>query len=600
MASSVLARKISVSTLGNITRGDSALDESTWRQSVSNSDGLDFEEFCEVARKQSPELTDQELRRRFDALDTDKSGQLSLHEFAKYSRATRGKEIMIDRLQLVLTIVLFVAGGLLPMIISTIDSFTDEKSTIVWTPSTRASLWGILLNMLAYSFGLNLAVSSVLRTMVRGRQRYLFCGVAWISFLHHAQEACTAMLLPRLQPVVMSVLQGLLKLSVFALWVRFLDALHKRASWIVAAHTSYVQSSKPITKWQAIAQRFAKFGEGKEAQDEAYRIGSEHQDRKKNSPEAVLCDILGYAAFLGKLIALALLLLDFLGVDLFQNIVFIGLSVLLAALWATSRLSENVAALVPMALTNPFYVGEIISLSLPGAAPADSPKAFLTGFVEGVTWTHVCIRDFKKKQTFVPLPEFQRLTIANWTRRPNKLCYWYLTVSSQQKDGTALAALARFVRQWIKAHEEIDQKGYTKAVVKGSVTNGLALEVVFYPNVGSNVHKLRAEFVVALMEAARLLKLTFVPAELHTPFPEDFARAASGATGATAEDENAEEQEEDVQAALAELMPSEALAAKAGYDDGETGCEVQGRLRRSSDVGVAIANAGLTGVEHGS
>ena len=102
------------------------------------------------------------------------------------------------------------------------------------------------------------------------------------------------------------------------------------------------------------------------------------------------------------------------------------------------------------------------------------------------------------------------------------------------------------------------------------------------------------------MEAARLLKLTFVPAELHTPFPEDFARAASGATGATAEDENAEEQEEDVQAALAELMPSEALAAKAGYDDGETGCEVQGRLRRSSDVGVAIANAGLTGVEHGS
>ena len=97
------------------------------------------------------------------------------------------------------------------------------------------------------------------------------------------------------------------------------------------------------------------------------------------------------------------------------------------------------------------------------------------------------------------------------------------------------------------------------------------------------------------MEAARLLKLTFVPAELHTPFPEDFARAASGATGATAEDENAEK-EEDVQAALAELMPSEALAAKAGYDDGETSAF---RLS-STDVGVAIANAGLTGVEHGS
>ena len=54
--------------------------------------------------------------------------------------------------------------------------------------------------------------------------------------------------------------------------------------------------------------------------------------------------------------------------------------------------------LLPLAVTNPFFVGELISVSRPGAAPADNPKESLTGFVEAITWGHIVIRDFKKKQ----------------------------------------------------------------------------------------------------------------------------------------------------------------------------------------------------------
>ena len=145
--------------------------------------------------------------------------------------------------------------------------------------------------------------------------------------------------------------------------------------------------------------------------------------------------------------------------SVYKNIIFVGLTLLAGAMWTSSRLDKSVSALLPLAFTNPFYVGEIISLSRPGGAPADAPTEFLTGFVEALTWTHVVIRDFKKKQTFVPLPEFQSLILANWTRRPSKLCYWYLCVSSAGKDGVPIAALAKFVRQWIKAHDKIDPKG---------------------------------------------------------------------------------------------------------------------------------------------
>ena len=106
------------------------------------------------------------------------------------------------------------------------------------------------------------------------------------------------------------------------------------------------------------------------------------------------------------------------------------------------------------------------------------------------------------------------------------------------------------------------------------MTKGLAFEAVFYPKVGAKVQQLRAEFVVALMEAAGVLGITLVPPELHHPFTEDLAHAAgASATGATApphEGKGAADTSHvalrpEVAAALEGLMPSPALAAMAGY-----------------------------------
>ena len=43
------------------------------------------------------------------------------------------------------------------------------------------------------------------------------------------------------------------------------------------------------------------------------------------------------------------------------------------------------------------------------------------------------------------------------------------------------------------------------------------------------MHQLRSEFVVSLMEAARILNLKLIPSRIMTPYPEDFGRAAGHA-----------------------------------------------------------------------
>ena len=108
--------------------------------------------------------------------------------------------------------------------------------------------------------------------------------------------------------------------------------------------------------------------------------------------------------------------------------------------------------LFPLALSKPFFVGELISISSAGGAPGDAPSTHLMGFVEGITWSHVVIRDVKKKQNFVPHAEFSSLTIHNWTRRPAKLCTCTLRVAGAPKDAASrVATIAKFAR-WSPHH----------------------------------------------------------------------------------------------------------------------------------------------------
>ena len=117
------------------------------------------------------------------------------------------------------------------------------------------------------------------------------------------------------------------------------------------------------------------------------------------------------------------------------------------------------------------------------------------------------------------------------------------------------------------------------------------LEVVFYPTGRANVYELRSEFVVILMDAARRLDLSLIPADLRTPFPEAFGERpgadsdASTTSGMHAPPRDAREAaalvepretsdaDADTQATvpvtpdglLEDLMPSAGLKARAGW-----------------------------------
>ena len=64
----------------------------------------------------------------------------------------------------------------------------------------------------------------------------------------------------------------------------------------------------------------------------------------------------------------------------------------------------------------------------------------MCGFLEGVTWTHVVMRDFRRKQVFIRHDEFAKLTLQNWSRRPSKQCYFLIPINPGLSGGGDRAA----------------------------------------------------------------------------------------------------------------------------------------------------------------
>ena len=198
----------------------------------------------------------------------------------------------------------------------------------------------------------------------------------------------------------------------------------------------------------------------------------------------------------------------------------------------------------------------------------------VVGFVEGFTWGHVVIRDFKRKPTYIPHGEFKGMVVANWSRRPAKQCFFQLQIAPSLSGGAVHAAqLAKFVRNWIKAHEMIDLNTYSKADVKLGAGRGQVLEVIFYPKVGAKRKILRTEFIVMLMDAAQRLGLCILPVEIRTStaWPNVPADGPKGSHRAEEDDEDDDDEEEedevtfDEQELLTDLMPSTGLRRRAGY-----------------------------------
>jgi len=186
----------------------------------------------------------------------------------------------------------------------------------------------------------------------------------------------------------------------------------------------------------------------------------------------------------------------------------------------TLNLAPVLSNLVPITLSNAFYLGEVISLGTPGGLPPDNPSKAIAGFVESVTITHIVMRDFKRKQIWITHDNFSKYIVSNWSRRPGRMVRINYTVSSRVEDVSKVKHLADFCRKWMDANEKIDTTGYRKAVIV-DVKNGLQIEAIFYPLPGLDSHPIRQAFILALASAAKRLGLPPVPTGLMTEFPED-------------------------------------------------------------------------------
>lgn len=338
-----------------------------------------------------------------------------------------------------------------------------------------------------------------------------------------------------------------LAFSFFALWVSGLDdfvqVAHRHAEKMdsIAAKTSKSQ------KFKMIMREMAKFE--KPELDRGYAIPG-----GSRSPARVLSEVVGVYCTIAKAAGMIVLFLYIIGIDLYKNLVIISLSLFLTGAVAALHINFALANLIPLALSNTFHIGEIISISQTGSAPGDNPAVALCGFVEGVTWSHVVIRDFRRKQVFVPHSEMQQMTISNWTRRPSKVCRVVMTVEPGLSRGAAgLAALAKFTVGWMKRHPDIDQENYLKAALKMTELGQPLMEVIFYPKIGSKLRPVRAELVVMLMDASKRLNLCLMPAERRptTSWSTDNPTAA-------------DEDDEDDDIDLSDLFPSSRLTRRAG------------------------------------
>ena len=358
------------------------------------------------------------------------------------------------------------------------------------------------------------AVQSVTKGHIACKRRLSLLTVCFsvIVFIVQIRKATIA-IVPAKQEMVNGYLWTFLGLVTVIAICLSLEIIHLVVVSIANKRDNALRHCKPVSKWRGLMENFCKFR--KREPDEVYTFGED-----ATSPIEVLCQIVWIYFAFAKASAFALYFLYYIGMDISHNIVWVLLAGVASTLVLTLNLSPALRNLMPIALSNAFYLGEIISLTTPGGLPPDNPGKSLTGFVEAVTMTHVVLRDFRRKQTWITHDNFMRYNLSNWTRRPCRLIHISFTVSSTVNDAEKVAQLAAFSRKWMDANEKVDPSSYKKSVVV-DVKNGVKLEAIFYPLPGIDSYPLRQAYIVALVKAAKRFGLPVVPNELLTTFPED-------------------------------------------------------------------------------
>ena len=332
-------------------------------------------------------------------------------------------------------------------------------------------------------------------------------------------------------------------MSIFTASVSALDIFHESVV-TYSNKIDSIASNNQSAKLKSIMKTFRSFHN--EERDKASAIPGGHR-----SPVKVLSDVVGIYCNIGKVLSITMLILFFLDVDLYSNSVAIGLTVVFAGVITALHLKDALINVISLSISNSIHIGDIVSIGRPGFLPPDNPSMNVTGFFEGVTWGHIIIRDFRRKQVFIRHDEFGKLTLQNWSRRPNKHAHFIIPVVPELSGGAdRLAKLAEYAGQWMKEHPDIDQDLYQKSVIKWVKDDGLVLEAVFYPTIGSKTRQIRSEFLVMALDAAKRLNLCLMPAEVRTSSPWSDSR----------------EKEEHLEAAdFHDLHPSPELTERAGF-----------------------------------
>jgi small-conductance mechanosensitive channel len=401
--------------------------------------------------------------------------------------------------------------------------------------------------------------------------------VILVLFLYHLKLAAKIAVTEELVEATVALINSAIAITLVIVWFSFLEGIRLAVSGYAAKVESVVSSAECTSFWLRIMH-----GNTTHVDDEKNQLYSIPGGCR--SPASVLAEVIAVYTALLNSVGVALLLLYLSGVDITENIVILGLVTLVTLATSASHMNVPLQSLIPIILSNSFHGGEIISLTRPGTAPHSNPELVLAGFIEGVTWGHVVIRDFRRRQTFVPHTEFKGLVIHNWTRRLTRHCNFTLNVqpkSTAVSTAESVASLAKFVRKWIDANPLVDQKGYKLAIAKLGY-EGLNISAIFYPNAKADVYILNTEFLIMIMDAANRLGLVLVPIEIRldqrsiTGDKQEHEQGGEQSSGVEALDESilAEGAQRDTTTTttadddieiLMDLMPSSGLRRRAGF-----------------------------------
>ena len=215
---------------------------------------------------------------------------------------------------LFISLALLVFGLFVPL---TVAATGDLEGRIFdWTPLSSIQLVWLGFKALAYTVGFHWAIQAMMHTVIRERRlRSHLKGLVFviaIVVVHHLIELTQILIVQELQPIAIECLHAMLKLTVLAAVNASVDGINDWLLHTVRSHHRFLRSCKPVAKWQAIAKGFTRWGEGKEAQDDAYSVTRPDQ---LNSAILVLTEMCGYMSFIVKMVALALVLIDFLGIE---------------------------------------------------------------------------------------------------------------------------------------------------------------------------------------------------------------------------------------------------------------------------------------------